>query len=150
MTAFVSTVNLAPSRLHRAGACTSALRPTMAATPATFGPVSRRAALRLFSTAVGALALAAPLRALADKRKEDDFDLGELKRDVEALEYDEEVTDVGPDSQEKNPTRTKKKKVAPVYVEEEKEVIEGADKKYDAMVAKEKDAAARIKAEFSK
>lgn len=103
--------------------------------------VSRRGALRL----AGLLATGAATAALAGP-----FDLKELKEDVEELNYEEEVTEVGPDPAEKNILRTKKKKEEPKFRAEEKEIIKEGSEAYDAMVAKELAEDAKLKAEFSK
>lgn len=102
--------------------------------------VSRRNVLRL----AGVLATGTATAALAG------FDLKELKEDVEELNYEEEVTDVGPDPAEKNVLRTKKKKEEPAYRAEEKALVKEEEAAYDAMVAKELAEEARIKAQFSK
>lgn len=88
--------------------------------------------------------------AAKNSRKDDDFDIKELQKDVEELQYEEELTDVGPDPLEKNPTRIKKKAPEPSYVNEERDVLLKSDKKYDDMVAKEESDAQRLKEEFSK
>lgn len=116
---------------------TRAACPQMSANPR----VSRRGALRL----AGLMATGAASAALAGQ-----FDLKELKEDVEALQYDEEVTDVGPDPQEKQVLRTKKKKEEPKFRTEEKKQLKEEEDKYDAMVAKELEDEAKLKAQFSK
>lgn len=102
--------------------------------------VSRRAALRLAAFSFAAASTAA----LANQ-----FDLKELKEDVEELKYDEEVTDIGPDAAEKNVTRTKKTAEVPKFRTEEAELLKKEDAAYDAMVEKELEEDARLKAQFS-
>lgn len=109
---------------------------------------SRRSVLRL--AALAGISVASSALAAKNPRKDDDFDLNELQKDVEGLKYDEELVDVGPDPQEKNPTRIKKQKPDPEYVNEERDVLLKSDKKYDDMVAKEESDNERLKQEFSK
>lgn len=108
----------------------------------THAPISRRAALRFAAFSLAAAATSA----LAAE----EFSLKELKEDVEELKYDDEVLDVGPDSKEKNITRIKKKDATPKFRSKEAELLKEEDKKYDAMVEKELEDEARIKAQFSK
>lgn len=79
-----------------------------------------------------------------------EFDLKELKEDVEELNYEEEVTEIGPDPAEKNILRTKRKKEEPKFRVEEKEMVKEEENAYDAMIAREKEEDAKIKAQFSK
>lgn len=124
----------------------NAKRPIMTAS----GGTSRRDVLRLFSLAAVAAAAVPAASFAAVKSTDDDFDLKELKKDVEELKYDEELLDVGPDPQEKNPTRVKKKAPEPEFRAEEKELVEVDEKAFDAMVEKEKEQDAKIKAKFNK
>lgn len=78
------------------------------------------------------------------------FDLGDLKEDVEELSYEEEVVDVGPDAAEKIITRIKKKTGPPKFRTQEAELLKKEDAAYDAMVEKELEDEARIKKQFSK
>lgn len=140
--AFVPSIAI-PTVTGTATRCQSSSRvmPSMAAQG-----YSRRAILRL--AALGTVGVAGV--ALAANRKDDDFDLKELKKDVEELSYEEEVVEVGPDTREKNPTRIKKKEQVPEYMEEERDVLQKSDKKYDEMVAKEESDNERIKEIFDK
>lgn len=106
--------------------------------------LSRRAVLRLVA---GALAVAGgSVGALAQEK--DKFDLKELKKDVESLNYTDEVTDVGPDSREKNPTRTKKPTTEPKYRNEEQMLIKSEEAAYDTMVKKEYQDSEKLRNEF--
>lgn len=107
----------------------------------TQAPLSRRAALRFAALSIAGVATST----LAAS-----FDLKELKEDVEALKYDEEVLDVGPDSQEKNVTRIKKKEKEPEFRSEEQALIKKEDEEYDKMVASELAEEARLKATYVK
>lgn len=89
--------------------------------------VSRRSVLRGAGLAALGLFVAPALA----------FDKGELKEDAEALNYEDELTDVGPDEKEKNITRAKKKAKAPGYREEQQALVKAEDQKYDEMVAEE-------------
>lgn len=106
-------------------------------------PVGRRAALRLAGLAFAGVAGSA--LAVNDK-----FDLKELKEDVEAINYDDEVTEVGPDAAAGQKLRTKKKEKEPEFRAEEKEQLKEEEQNYDAMLAKEAAEAEVIKAKFSK
>lgn len=133
--AFITTpLFLAPARSTTA---TSATTPRMQQ-----APISRRTALK-----IAAFSLVSTLSSAALAEK---FDLKELKEDVEELKYDDEVTEIGPDPAEKNPLRIKKKQPEPAYRSEEKELRKEEGEKYDAMLAKEKEAEAKLKAQFSK
>lgn len=105
-------------------------------------PISRRTALKF---AAFSLVSTISSAALAEK-----FNLKELKEDVEELQYDEEVTEVGPDPAEKNPLRIKKKQREPQYKAEEKDLKKEEEEKYAAMLTKEKEEDAKLKAQFSK
>lgn len=109
---------------------------------------SRRSVLRL--AALAGISVASAAFAAKTPSKDDDFDLKELQKDVEELQYDDELVDVGPDPLEKNPTRIKKKERVPEYVNDERDVLLKGDKKYDDMVAKEAADNERLKQEFSK
>lgn len=109
---------------------------------------SRRSVLRL--AALAGISVASAAFAAQNPRKDDDFDLKELQKDVEELQYDDELVDVGPDPLEKNPTRIKKKERVPEYVNDERDVLLKGDKKFDDMVAKETSDNERLKQEFSK
>lgn len=107
--------------------------------------ITRRGALRL--AGLSALALAAPVFAEGISLKSLE---GELKEDVEALKYDEELLDVGPDSREKNIVDIPKpKKENPVVAAQEKREKQ-EEKNFDDMVEKEKAEAAKLKAAFKK
>lgn len=103
--------------------------------------VSRRAALRF---------AAASIAGIAGVSLASDISLKELKKDVEELKYDEEVTDVGPDDREKNVTRTKKKVEEPKFRVEEKELLAEDENNFDEMVAEELEEEKKLKAKFSK
>lgn len=60
------------------------------------------------------------------------------------------MVEVGPDSAEKNVTRFKKKEEAPAYRAEEAALEKEDDKAYDAMLAKEKVEAQKLKEQFGK
>ncbi|PXF45374.1 hypothetical protein BWQ96_04894 [Gracilariopsis chorda] len=105
-------------------------------------PLSRRSVLQAAAFSLAGIASAA----LAASN----IDIKELKEDVKELEYDEEVTEVGPDPVEKNITRIKKKELEPSYKVEERELIKEEEEEYKAMVKKEAEEDARIKAKFSK
>lgn len=97
---------------------------------------------------LAALAVAAPVLAsepITLKKLE-----GDLKQDVEALDYDTELLDIGPDSREKNPVDIPKpkKQNATIAAQEKREAEEEAE--YAAMVAKEKAEAAKIREAFRK
>lgn len=111
------------------------------------GGPSRRAILR---SAVSAAGLAGLLAVARSVRAGEAMDLQELKKDVEELNYEDELVDAGPDDNAENPTRAKKKVVEPEYVAEEKELIEEEEESYEKMLAKEAEDAARVKARFSK
>lgn len=136
--AFVAlpSINALPKNNAMSSSCTHRSIPCM-----TTGRMNRRAALSVFGLS---------LTVAASSAMAGSFDLKELKEDVEALKYDEEVTDVGPDANEKNPTRIKKKVEAPSYKSEEAELIKSEEKKYDEMVEKELEEEAALKAKFSK
>lgn len=133
--AFVPTTSPLPTS-KRNGQIATTIRPTM-----TQAPLSRRAALRFAALSIAGVATST----LAAS-----FDLKELKEDVEALKYDEEVLDVGPDSQEKNVTRIKKKEKEPEFRSEEQALIKKEDEEYDKMVASELAEEARLKATYVK
>lgn len=130
--AFIASV----PALHQARKTRSVCNVTMRAS------LSRRAALQLAALSVG-VAFASEARA--------QIDLKELKEDVEAIKYEEEVTDVGPDAQAENIiTQTKKKEEEPEFRQKEKELLKEEESKYDQMVAQELAEEAKIKAAFSK
>jgi hypothetical protein len=113
-------------------------------------PMSRRGALRL-----GVLGVAALIGISGAQRVEarvDGFtlkvDKKELLQDVEALKYDDEVLEVGPDAEEGMINRQKPKKKENVAVAKEEEREEREEAEYDAVVAKEAEEGARLKAEF--
>lgn len=111
----------------------------------TNSPMSRRGALRLAGLAgLGVFAVSSGAYAIdADTKKV-------LKEELGTIDYDDELTDVGPDGQAELKTRQKKEVETPEYVSENAEVVEEADKKFDKMVADEKAEEAAIKAKFSK
>lgn len=74
----------------------------------------------------------------------------ELREELGTIDYDDELTDVGPDAAAELKTRQKKEVEAPEYVVENAEVVEEADKKFDKMVAEEAAEEAALKAKFSK
>lgn len=124
----------------------------MATPPPAAAPLSRRAALSVGFAAAAAAALSGVSSAEAatatvipklDK-------LSDLKKQVEAIDYEEEFVDVGPDSQEKELSNLKKKAKDPAYRAKLKAVIDAEESKYDEMVAKEKADDAILKAKFSK
>lgn len=125
----------------------------MATPPPASAPLSRRAALAAGVAAAAAAALSGVSSASAasgpvtipklDK-------LSDLKKQVEAIDYEEEFVDVGPDSQEKEMSNLKKKAKDPAYRAKLKAVIDAEESKYEEMVAKEKAEEAVLKAKFSK
>ncbi|CAN8073548.1 unnamed protein product [Agarophyton chilense] len=104
-------------------------------------PLSRRSVLRGAAFSVVGIAAAA----IAGQ-----IDIKELKEDIKDLNYEDEVTDVGPDPAEKNITRIRKKQAEPAYKIEERELFKEEEQEYEAMVEKEAEEDARIKAKFSK
>jgi len=125
--------------------------PVMTAPPAS-SPLSRRAALSAGFAAAAAAALsgvsaasAATSTAIPKLDK-----LSDIKKQVEALDYEEEFADVGPDVMEKEITNLKKKVKDPAYRAKLKAVVDAEEKKFDEMVAKEKEEEAALKAKFSK
>lgn len=134
--AFVPTLPALPTS-RVSGTSTSSKRLTM-----VHAPLSRRSVLQAAAFSLAGIASAA----LAASN----IDIKELKEDVKELEYDEEVTEVGPDPVEKNITRIKKKELEPSYKVEERELIKEEEEEYKAMVKKEAEEDARIKAKFSK
>jgi hypothetical protein len=108
--------------------------------------LSRRALLRGAGAALAAAGAGAALAAGGINLK----DLsGELKEDVEALKYEDELFE-NPDAAEGLKLDTKKpKKENPVVVAEEVREQE-EEAKYDAMVESEKSEAERVKALFAK
>lgn len=143
--AFIQSVPVVgtTSRSASAGACER----TRSAPMMSADNVSRRAVLRLVA---GALAVAGgSVGALAQSKKSSDsFDLKELKKDVESLNYVDEVTDVGPDSREKNPTRTKKPTTEPKFRNEEEMLIKSEEAAYDTMVKKEYQDSEKLRDEY--
>lgn len=125
---------------------------TVMATPPPAGtPLSRRAALSAGFAVAAAAALAGVSSASAATQSMPKLDkLSDLKKQVEAIDYEEEFADVGPDPQEKEMTNLKKKAKDPAYRAKLKAVIDAEEKKYDEMLAKEKADEALIKAKFSK
>lgn len=142
--AFIQSVSLpATSAPTNAATC---VRPRQVTATMDVPNYSRRAVLRLVA---GALAVAGGSAAHAARKKdEDEFDMKELKKDVEDLKYDSEVTEIGPDTREKNPTRTKKPQAAPKYKDEEKRILENEGAAYKSMVNKELSESEKLKKEF--
>jgi hypothetical protein len=137
--AFVTGAPL-PVRASRAA-------PTCARAPTMSGGVSRRGLVRGAALGLAALGAQAALAAGGISLKELK---GELKEDVEEMKYDEELFDVGPDSKEANRIDLKRPPKVNTAVVAEEEREEKEEEKYDAMVAREKEEAARIKAVFDK
>lgn len=113
-------------------------------------PMSRRSALRLAGLAgmAGAAALAgatAPVRASSILE-----DLEEVKKDVKAISYSDEVLDQGPDGKEKLIVREKKRPKENVDVARLEVAEEVEEAKYDKMLASEAEEAERVKSLFSK
>lgn len=104
--------------------------------------MSRRSVLRLAGVFAASGALSAYALDAATKK--------ELREELGTIDYDDELTDVGPDAAAELKTRQKKEVEAPEYVVENAEVVEEADKKFDKMVAEEAAEEAALKAKFSK
>ncbi|GAB0493163.1 hypothetical protein MMPV_004437 [Pyropia vietnamensis] len=144
--AFVAGATLPVAASARRAATT-----VMATPPPASAPLSRRAALSAGFAAAAAAALAGVSPASAATQTMPKLDkLSDLKKQVEAIDYEEEFVDVGPDSQEKEISNLKKKAKDPAYRAKLKAVIDAEEKKYDEMLAKEKAEEAIIKAKFSK
>ncbi|KAI0558425.1 DGF-1-like protein [Gracilaria domingensis] len=108
-------------------------------------PLSRRSVLRVAAFSVVGVAAAAIADGIDTKQLKE-----ELKEDVKELNYEEEVTDVGPDAAEKNVTRIRKKEDEPAYKVEERELVKEEKEEYAAMLEREAEEDAKIKAKFSK
>lgn len=122
----------------------------MATPPHAAAPLSRRTALSAGFAAAAAAALSGVSSASAATTIPKLDKLSDLKKQVEAIDYEEEFVDVGPDSQEKELSNLKKKAKDPAYRAKLKAVIDAEESKYDEMIAKEKADEAVIKAKFSK
>lgn len=146
--AFIQSVSVVPLQTQQQQQNVTKCPSVMTMTTPASGKTSRRSILRLMALGVAGIGLVNS--ASAARKEDDDFNLGELKKDVEELSYEDEVLDVGPDSREKNPTRLKKKVKEPEYVKEEKKIIQDDKDAYGAMVAAEKADEKKIKDKFSK
>lgn len=146
--AFVAGAALPVAAPARRAAVTVMATPSPAA-----APLSRRAALAAGVAAAAAAALSGVSSASAASGPVTIPKLdkpSDLKKQVEAIDYEEEFVDVGPDSQEKEMSNLKKKAKDPAYRAKLKAVIDAEESKYEEMVAKEKAEEAVLKAKFSK
>ncbi len=108
------------------------------------GPVSRRQALGLAAVfGVGLLGLDAA-KAENEEFKE------ELKEELGTIDYEEALTDVGPDSVAELNVREKKQEDTPDYVAVQKEIEEESVQKFESMVESEAEQAAKLRAKFGK
>lgn len=106
--------------------------------------VGRRAALQLFalSAVIGAA------RAVRAESIQDE--LNELKEDVEAIKYEDEVTEEGPTQGENIITKTAAKKAAPEYVKGQADLKAEKEKEYKEMIKIRQKELDSIKSKFSK